>query len=239
MLSSLRALAFAALLSSRLFAEDTPAEKPFHLDIRHTKAECAARAKEEACGSSEHWEFAVAGNAVDEEKLRKVLKEEAGKGKDASERAVEIGGPPDAPWGRVQAAMTSCAECRIYRIQWLPAPAGGKAEPVPAWLPKSKAIGEDPVPNPILEEVRVFMRKDAKGGILRKVNAQVVEKDEELGEVLAERIEKFKSLNRPETPVVIDAAADVPWSAVIRVSEICREKKLEHVEFAAPMPATK
>lgn len=237
--TSLRAFVFAALLASRLFAEDAPVEKPFHVDIRHTAAECAARAKGEACDAAEHWEFAVAGNALDEEKLRKALKEEAGKGMDASERVVEIGGPPDAPWGRVQAAMMSCAECRIYRIQWLPAAAGDKAEPFPTWLPKSKAVGEDPVPNPILEEVRVFLKKNAKGGIARKVNAQVVEKDEDLATTLVERIEKFRSLGKPETPVVIDAAADVPWSAVIRVGEICREKKLEHVEFVAPMPGTK
>jgi biopolymer transport protein ExbD len=110
----------------------------------------------------------------------------------------------------------------------------GKME---SWLPKDKGVFGDPVPNPILEEVRVFMKWDAAtGSTTRKVNAQLVNSDEELGSILVERIEKFKSLNRPDTPVIIDAWPEVPWKDVINVMDICKRNKLDKVELAAPMP---
>lgn len=110
----------------------------------------------------------------------------------------------------------------------------GKME---SWLPKDKGVFGDPVPNPILEEVRVFMKFDeATGATIRKVNAQLINSDEEMGSILVERIEKFKSLNRPDTPVIVDADPKVPWKDVILVMDICKRNKLEKVELAAPMP---
>lgn len=110
----------------------------------------------------------------------------------------------------------------------------GKME---SWLPKDKGVFGDPVPNPILEEVRVFMKWDpTTNSTLRKVNAQMVNSDEELGSILVERIEKFKSLGRPDTPVIVDALPEVPWKDVIKVMDICKLNKLEKVELAAPMP---
>ncbi|MCE9583511.1 MAG: biopolymer transporter ExbD [Planctomycetes bacterium] len=110
----------------------------------------------------------------------------------------------------------------------------GKME---SWLPKDKGVFGDPVPNPILEEVRVFMKWDSATGLLtRKVNAQLIGSDEEMGAILQERIEKFKSLNRPDTPVIVDADPNVPWKDVITVMDICKSRKLEKVELAAPMP---
>ena len=108
----------------------------------------------------------------------------------------------------------------------------GKME---SWLPKDKGVFGDPVPNPILEEVRVFMKWDGQATI-RKVNAQMIGSDQEMGDVLFERIEKFHSLNRPDTPVIIDADPQVPWKDVIRVMDICKQRKLDKVELAAPMP---
>jgi biopolymer transport protein ExbD len=110
----------------------------------------------------------------------------------------------------------------------------GKME---SWLPKDKGVFGDPVPNPILEEVRVFMKWDpATNQTLRKVNAKPVGSDEELGGLLVDGITKFRQLNRPDTPVIIDAEPAVPWHEVIKVMDICKKNKLDKVELAAPMP---
>ena len=110
----------------------------------------------------------------------------------------------------------------------------GKME---SWLPKDKGVFGDPVPNPILEEVRVFMRWDeATGDVIRKVNAKPAGSDVELGQIMEDGIAKFKSLGRPDTPVIIDAEPKVPWKEVIKVMDICKQHKLEKVELAAPMP---
>lgn len=236
----MRTLALAVLLAIPLFAEDAAEEKPFKIDLRHAEVDCDAKKNGKACGEAAHWESVAGGEAVDQEKLLKALKEAAGKEKRVSEQTVSIGGPVDTPWARVQVAMNLCAVAGIYKIEWRATAAGGKVEAMPAWLPKDKGVFGDPVPNPILEEVRVFLKKDPKtGAIVQKVNAKVIEKDDELGDVIAERIEKFKSMKRPDTPVIIDPDGNVPWSEVIRVVSICRAKKLEHVDFAAPMPGTK
>jgi len=113
----------------------------------------------------------------------------------------------------------------------------GKME---SWLPKDKGVFGDPVPNPILEEVRVFMKYDAgTGNVLRKVNAKPVESDTDLAAMLVEGISKYKSLGRPDTPVIIDAEPEVPWKDVIHVMDLCKVNKLEKVELAAPMPPKK
>jgi len=37
------------------------------------------------------------------------------------------------------------------------------------------------------------------------------------------------------TPIIIDATADVPWSDVIHVVDLCKTDKLTSIEFAEPM----
>jgi biopolymer transport protein ExbD len=110
----------------------------------------------------------------------------------------------------------------------------GKME---SWLPKDKGVHGDPVPNPILEEVRVFMKyEEATNEVIRKVNAKMVASDDELAELMKSGIEKFHSLGKKETPVIIDAEPKVPWFEVIKVMDICKKNGLDKVELAAPMP---
>ncbi|NUN49633.1 MAG: biopolymer transporter ExbD [Candidatus Brocadiae bacterium] len=110
----------------------------------------------------------------------------------------------------------------------------GKME---SWLPKDKGVFGDPVPNPILEEVRVFMKWDeTTGETIRKVNAKQVGSNEELGLIMLEGINKFRTLGKLDTPVIVDAEPKVPWAKVIEVMDICKLNKLDKVELAAPMP---
>ena len=43
-------------------------------------------------------------------------------------------------------------------------------------------------------------------------------------------------MNKPETPVTIDAEAKVPWNEVINVMNICKKNRIDNIEFALGAP---
>ena len=109
----------------------------------------------------------------------------------------------------------------------------GKIE---AWLPTDRGNEQTAVPNPIMEEIRVFMRwRD--GHTIRKVgNRAEAPDDHTLMQTINEMSNNLKKLGKTEFPVLLDFTADVPWKEVIHVLDLCKKDKLDRIQFAQPMP---
>jgi biopolymer transport protein ExbD len=109
----------------------------------------------------------------------------------------------------------------------------GKIE---AWLPTDRGNEQTMVQNPIMEEIRVFMRwRD--GRTIRKVgNRPEAPDDLTLMQTINEMSNNMKKLGKSEFPVLIDALPDVPWRDVIHVLDLCKQSKLDRIQFAQPMP---
>ena len=109
-----------------------------------------------------------------------------------------------------------------------------------SWLPKGKgAVGSVQVEG-ILDEVRVAMTWDEdRQRTVRNLRFREIESDEELGLLIKEAHDDWVRMNKPETPVTIDAEAKVPWNEVINVMNICKKNRIDNIEFAlgAPPPA--
>jgi biopolymer transport protein ExbD len=52
--------------------------------------------------------------------------------------------------------------------------------------------------------------------------------------IISDMTAQYKAAGKSDFPVLIDATADVPWSEVIHVLDLCKRDKLERIEFAAP-----
>ena len=113
----------------------------------------------------------------------------------------------------------------------------GKIE---SWLPKNK--GPDPTIKPIiieLEEIRIIMAWDAgtaQTHIL--VNSRPVRNDNELKGLLLASVEDYKKMGKKDVPAIIDADRPVPWQNVVSVMDICKDIKIERIEFAEPRIAS-
>ena len=109
-----------------------------------------------------------------------------------------------------------------------------------SWLPKGKgSVGSIQVEG-ILDEVRVALTWDEdRQRTVRNLRYRVVESDDELGVLIKEAHDDWVRMNKPETPVTIDAEAKVPWMDVITVMNLCKKNRIDNIEFAlgAPPPA--
>jgi biopolymer transport protein ExbD len=109
-----------------------------------------------------------------------------------------------------------------------------------SWLPKNKgAVGSVAVEG-ILDEVRVAMFWDANAQkTVRQLKSRRIDSDEELGQIIKEAHDDWVRMNKPDTPVTIDAEARVPWEEVVKVMNLCKRNKIDKIEFAlgAPPPA--
>src|SRR5512145_1514127 len=102
-----------------------------------------------------------------------------------------------------------------------------------SWLPKGKGnIGSVQVEG-ILDEVRVAMYWDENTQrTVRLLGTRKVQTDEELAELIKEGHAAWVRMNKPDTPVTIDAEARVPWNDVIVVMNLCKKNKIDKIEFA-------
>ena len=109
-----------------------------------------------------------------------------------------------------------------------------------SWLPKGKGnVGSVQIEG-ILDEVRVAMWWDADNRTtIRQLGTRRITSDEELSQLIKEGHDAWVRMNKPDTPVTIDAEARVPWEAVIQVMNICKKNRIDNIEFAlgAPPPA--
>jgi hypothetical protein len=107
---------------------------------------------------------------------------------------------------------------------------------IDAWLPTEKGNRVGPPPkDPILEEIRVFMRWDPERGTTRKIGSTVAADDAALMEAIRVRKGDYERAGKSVFPIIIDATADVPWSHVVHVVDLCKTDKLTNIEFAEPM----
>jgi biopolymer transport protein ExbD len=107
---------------------------------------------------------------------------------------------------------------------------------IDAWLPTDKGNQQGPPPPVILEEIRVFMRWDpALNATLRKVGSTVIAGDAELMDAIRARKGDYERAGKKTFPIILDATADVPWSDVIHVVDLCKADRMSSIEFAEPM----
>jgi biopolymer transport protein ExbD len=108
----------------------------------------------------------------------------------------------------------------------------GKIE---SWLPKDKGVFGDPVKNPVLEEIRINMDWDnTNGRTVIRVNNTPVNGASELQKILLANVQDYKNSGKLEVPAIIDADTMVPWQEVVSIMDICKNLKIEKLEFAAP-----
>ena len=100
------------------------------------------------------------------------------------------------------------------------------------WLAKDKGSQGMPV-GTIIQEIRVALFwNEATGEVTRKIGTRMIANDEELQALIQEAHDDFVKLNKPDTPVTIDADGRVPWSEVINIVNICKRDQIEKIEFA-------
>ena len=110
----------------------------------------------------------------------------------------------------------------------------GKME---AWMPDDHGnqISKTKV-DPVLEEVRIFMRWDpTRQALTRKVGGTDVSTDDEMMNAVRARKGDYTRAGKSIVPVKIDATEDVPWSDVVHVLDLCKIEKLTNIEFVEPM----
>jgi len=106
-----------------------------------------------------------------------------------------------------------------------------------SWLPKNKGSTGTVQVEGILDEVRVAMFWDeVNNKTVRQLRQRRVDDDDELASLIKEAHDDWVKMNKPETPVTIDAEARVPWEDVIRVMNLCKRNKIDKIEFALGAP---
>src|SRR5262245_27002291 len=117
----------------------------------------------------------------------------------------------------------------------------GKIE---TWLPKDRGVMSAKVDKVVLEEIRVFMRWDASANTTKRklaargwVTNAGAAGDSELMDIVMQMRGDYEKAGKTlaDIPVLIDALEDVPWRDVIHVMDMCKQRKLERIEFAAPI----
>jgi biopolymer transport protein ExbD len=102
-----------------------------------------------------------------------------------------------------------------------------------SWLPKNKGADSPMKAEDLIEEIRVAMMWDAKNQrMIRQLGNRQVESDDELQELILRGHEDHVRLNRPDTPVIIDADARIAWKEVMNVFNIIKRNKIDKIEFA-------
>jgi biopolymer transport protein ExbD len=106
-----------------------------------------------------------------------------------------------------------------------------------SWLPKGKGMAGSIMIEGILDEVRVAMTWDEENQrTIRQLRYRRVDTDEELAALIKEAHDDWVRMNKPETPVTIDAEAKVPWEDVITVMNLCKQNRIDNIEFALGAP---
>jgi biopolymer transport protein ExbD len=99
------------------------------------------------------------------------------------------------------------------------------------WLPKGKGTGK--LGDSVIQEIRVAVYWDeANARVVRQLGNRMIANDEELQALIQEAHDDFVKLNKPDTPVTIDADGRVPWSEVINIVNICKRDQIDKIEFA-------
>jgi biopolymer transport protein ExbD len=75
--------------------------------------------------------------------------------------------------------------------------------------------------------------------VRRQYGHREVTDDEELKRILDGAHQDFIKQGKPDTPVIIDGAFEVPWQSIYTVVNICKALEIEKIEFAMGASAGK
>ena len=102
-----------------------------------------------------------------------------------------------------------------------------------SWLPKDKGSTAALPDDAIIEEIRVAILWDEqKEAPVRRMGNREVPENDELERLIKEAHEDHVRLNKPDTPVIIDADERVPWNEVVVVLNLAKRNNIEKIEFA-------
>jgi biopolymer transport protein ExbD len=189
--------------------------------VKKSGPACATYDGGEVCRDASHWRVQIASNVfvlemVDDELSRYAqLDLEPGDVKAGEVRRsnvrVELRADRVAPYGVVQQVIEKCHRAGLHAIEF--GVGGAETDGV--------------------RELRITLFWNAKARTtVRRVGTRTVEGDAETKQALeAARATALRN-GLDALPVTIDAVAEVPWSDVVRLLDLCREAKLDRVEFA-------
>jgi biopolymer transport protein ExbD len=225
--------------------------------LRHA-APAAAKCTDATCAAADHWaveieivgrtpagkpvKFTLAQQTEIEEQLRSAAAPKAKKVGETtiSDATVSIRVSGQTPYTLVKQMLATLAMVGLHKIEFAVTSAGATAAEKSLPLPLPVDGGAKPVldqPKAGLERVRVNMRVDqATGQIVRKWGNNEVpagaEGDAKMRtsfETIMGDMVKFGLVDRSR--VLIDAASDVPWQAVIEVIDIGLNAGFNGVQF--------
>jgi len=183
--------------------------------------DCATYDGGEVCRDASHWVVRIGANSfvvemVDDELARYAQLDlepgdvQAGEVRRSKVR-VQLRADRVAPYGVVQQVIEKCHRASLYTIEF--GVGGAETDGV--------------------RELRIALFWNAQSRTtVRRVGTRTVEGDVETKQAL-EAVRATALRNGLDAlPVEIDAVAEVPWSDVVKLLDLCREAKLERVEFA-------
>ena len=107
---------------------------------------------------------------------------------------------------------------------------------IDTWLPKDRGIFGGEAGEIIKSEIVVVLRMSEDGTqVVRKVqNNPVASTDQELMSTIIQLRDDYDKAGDTKYPLVIDASPAVPWKDVVHVMDLCKQNKIERIEFGAP-----
>ena len=103
-----------------------------------------------------------------------------------------------------------------------------------SWLPKDKGQAQPMDQNMPIEEIRVALFYDKNTKVVtRQFGKTPIRDDDQLQALIKDAYADRVRLGRPETPVIIDAAQEVPWREVVNVVNLAKRENVDKIEFAA------
>jgi biopolymer transport protein ExbD len=111
----------------------------------------------------------------------------------------------------------------------------GKIE---TWLPKEAGVSPGLAEKIVLEEIRIVLQWDAKGGttVRRVGNRPPAQSDPDLISMVLKMAADYEKLGKKDFPVLLESARDVPWREIVHVMDLLKKERLERIEFTAPPP---
>lgn len=102
-----------------------------------------------------------------------------------------------------------------------------------SWLPRNKGADAPMSEKDVIEELRIAVFYDpTTSTVVRQLGQRKVESDDELQTLIRQGHEDYIRLNKPDTPVIIDADARVPWREVVNIMNLIKREKIDKIEFA-------
>jgi biopolymer transport protein ExbD len=105
----------------------------------------------------------------------------------------------------------------------------GKME---AWLPQDKGNNNSKVTQTDVSEIRISLEWDkVQARTIRRFGRTEYSDDNELANTMKDQYDRNKAIGK-DAPVIIQPNPDVPWSEVVKVMDLARQKQLPKMEFA-------